>query len=200
MAAMLVAARLPPPSPSWGPAGNLPGVNLANAVTFGRILLVPVFLFVAYHQGTDSAVAAFVLFLLASVSDSLDGYLARSRNMITRLGQFLDPTADKLLVGSALWVLVDTRGFPLWAALAIAVRELAVQILRTRIVGRGGDLPASTAGKAKTTLQIVMVCWWLLPWETITPLHWAWLAAAVATTVISGVEYFRRATWVEETA
>ncbi|MEA2499289.1 MAG: CDP-diacylglycerol---glycerol-3-phosphate 3-phosphatidyltransferase, partial [Actinomycetota bacterium] len=140
-------------------------MNLPNAITISRIALVPVFLVLAYRDSTEAAVAAFAVFLIASLSDSLDGYLARKNNTISRLGQFLDPLADKLLVGAALVVLVDTRDFPLWAALVIGFREVAVQILRTSIVSGGGTLPASKVAKAKTVVQISMVCWWLLPWE-----------------------------------
>lgn len=166
-------------------------MNLPNAISAARILMVPIFLVFAYRDGDAAALGAFGLFVAASLSDSLDGYLARSRGLITPLGQFLDPLADKLLVGAALVALVATRGFPLWAALIIAVREVAVQILRIRIVNGGGVLPASAAAKAKTFLQIVMVSWWLLPWTDTNLGHWVWLGGALLTTVTSGAAYFR---------
>ena len=153
--------------------------------------MVPGFLFFAYRPSDAAAVAAFLLFVVASLSDSLDGYLARSRGLITPLGQFLDPLADKLLVGAALVALVGTRDFPLWAALVIAVREVAVQFLRIDIVNKGGSLPASAAAKAKTFLQIVMVSWWLLPWNDMNVGHWVSLAGALVTTVWSGLAYFQ---------
>lgn len=152
--------------------------------------MVPVFLVAAYRDSEAAALFAFGLFVIASLSDSLDGYLARSRGLITPLGQFLDPLADKLLVGAALVALVGTRGFPLWAALVIAIREVAVQMLRIRIVNGGGTLPASQAAKAKTFLQIVMVSWWLLPWSAINAGHWVWLVGALFSTVWSGALYF----------
>ncbi len=167
-------------------------MNLPNAITFGRIALVPVFLFFAYGDTHASEVAAFVAFLVASLSDSLDGYLARRSGTITRLGQFADPLADKILVGAALVVLVGDEGFPLWAALVIAVRELAVQVLRIRRTTGGRTMPASPFAKAKTATQIGMVGWWLLPWASTNPGHWAWLAAALITTTASGLEYFTR--------
>jgi CDP-diacylglycerol--glycerol-3-phosphate 3-phosphatidyltransferase len=167
-------------------------MNLPNTITVARIGLVPVFLLLAYAEGRDAAIGAFVVFLVASLSDSLDGYLARKNNTISRVGQFLDPLADKLLVGAALVVLVDTRTFPLWAALVIAFREIAIQILRTSIVSGGGDLPASKVAKAKTVVQITMVCWWLLPWSDTNVGHWLLLAGAIATTLWSGAEYFIR--------
>lgn len=164
-------------------------MNLPNAITIARILLVPAFVYFSYGDAGSSAVVSFVIFLVASLSDSLDGYLARRNGVVSRLGEFLDPLADKLLIGAALVVLVDTRSFPLWAAVLIAVREVAVQIYRTRVVSGGGTLPASKMGKTKTVVQIVMVCWWLLPWADTNVLHWTWLAAALLTTYWSGIEY-----------
>ncbi len=168
-------------------------MNLPNWVTVARIALVPLFVFLAYGETSGQAFGAFLVFGVASGSDSLDGYLARSRGQISALGQFLDPLADKLLVGAALFVLVDTRDFPLWAALLIAVREVAVQVLRTRIVRAGGTLPASAFAKFKTFTQLVMVCWWLLPWDGRNAGHWVTLGVAVAWTLGSGFEYFRDA-------
>ena len=165
-------------------------MNLPNAITIFRIALIPLFVYFGYMETTGGAVTAFVIFLVASLTDSLDGYLARKNDQISRMGQFLDPLADKLLVGAALVVLVDARTLPLWVALLIGLREIAVQILRTQIVHGGGNLPASPAAKAKTFAQITMVCWWLLPWEEVNLVHWVLVGLAVATTLWSGIEYF----------
>jgi CDP-diacylglycerol---glycerol-3-phosphate 3-phosphatidyltransferase len=174
-------------------------MNLPNWITVGRILLVPVFLLLAYrHSAATTGVALFV-FVLASASDSVDGRLARRRGQTTRAGIFLDPLADKLLLGAALVVLVGQRDFPLWAALVIGFREIAVQILRTQIVRGGGDLPASPAGKSKTLLQGVMVGWWLLPWEPNVG-HWLLLGLVLIATLWSGGEYFLRAQSVGKVA
>lgn len=167
-------------------------MNLPNAITVARILAVPVFLVLAYGNSRAAALGAFFVFLAASLSDSLDGYLARRNDTTSRTGEFLDPLADKLLIGAALIVLVDIRLFPAWAALVIGVREIAVQVLRTRIVRSGGTLPASLAGKTKTVLQIVMVGWWLLPWAEPTPIHYVLMAAALVSTLWSGAAYFLR--------
>lgn len=164
-------------------------MNPANWITIARIALVPVFLVLAYMQSEGGAIAALVVFGIASASDRLDGQLARRYGMVSRLGEFLDPSADKLLVAAALWVLVDLHAFPLWAALVIAAREVAVQILRTKIVATGGTLPASATGKVKTMLQVAMVCWWLYPAEP-GPVDWVLLAAVVGMTLWSGAEYF----------
>jgi CDP-diacylglycerol--glycerol-3-phosphate 3-phosphatidyltransferase len=164
-------------------------VNVPNAITIARLFLVPVFVYLAYEGSDEAQVGAFAVFLVASLSDILDGYLARRSGTITRLGEFLDPLADKILVLAALVVLVEQRTFPVVIALVILVREIAVQLLRNRIVGAGGTLPASVMAKAKTVLQIVMVSWWLLPFE-IGVAHWVLLAAALVSTLWSGAEYF----------
>ncbi len=154
--------------------------------------MVPPFVVFAYTRSDAGAVISFVIFLAASISDLVDGYLARRAATITRFGEFLDPLADKLLVGAALYVLVDTRAFPLWAALVIAAREVVIQVLRIRIVSAGGTLPASHFAKMKTVLQIGMVSWWLLPWDSAGFVHSAWLALALFATLASGAEYLRR--------
>lgn len=175
-------------------------MNVPNWITTGRVLLVPVFLVLAYGHSDLAAVGAFVIFLVASGSDFLDGYLARKHGRESRLGAFLDPLADKLLVGAALIVLVDTRSFPLWAALVIAGREIAVQILRTSIANAGGSLPASRRAKEKTMLQVVMVCWWLLPWDGTNLGHHAVMIAALVWTLWTGAEYFSARRAVKEVA
>jgi CDP-diacylglycerol--glycerol-3-phosphate 3-phosphatidyltransferase len=168
-------------------------MNLPIWISVGRVVLIAVFVVLSYGDSTASAVGAFTVFLVASVSDFVDGYLARRSGTVSGVGEFLDPLADKLLVGAALFVLVDARGFPLWAALLIAFREIAVQVLRTRIVSGGGRLPASSLGKLKTVSQIVMVCWWLLPWDHINIGHWMWLGGALLSTYWSGGLYFVKA-------
>ena len=168
-------------------------MGLPNAITVVRIFMVPVFVALAYAHSDAAAVASFLVFTVASLSDMLDGYLARRYQVVSRLGTFLDPLADKLLVGAALYVLVDTRAFPLWAALIVAVRELAIQWLRVRINRSGGELPASPAAKAKTFTQLSMIGWWLLPWSDQNLGHWVLLSLALVTTLWSGVEYFVRA-------
>ena len=164
-------------------------MNPANAITIIRVALVPVFVYLAYGNTRATAVASLIVFAIASISDFVDGYLARRYQMVTALGEFLDPLADKLLVGAALYVLVDTRSLPLWIAVVIGIREVLVQVLRIRIVRRGGALPASTSAKAKTLLQIAMVGWWLLPWDAISTVHWVLVAPVLAATIWSGAEY-----------
>lgn len=168
-------------------------MNLPNAITVARVVMVPFFLMFAFGATNQARVTAFVTFLVASLSDILDGYLARKNDQISRLGQFLDPTADKLLVGAALVALVAEREFPLWAALVLAGREIAVQILRTSIVNGGGTLPSSPTAKGKTVLQIWLVCWWLLPWNGINVVHGILLGLTLVISIISAGEYFATA-------
>jgi CDP-diacylglycerol---glycerol-3-phosphate 3-phosphatidyltransferase len=168
-------------------------MTLPNWITIARICLVPLFVVLAYSDSDAAAVGAFFVFGIAGASDLLDGYLARRHGTESRAGKFLDPLADKLLVGAALVVLVDTRAFPLWAAIVIAAREIAVQWLRTSVVRGGEDLPASPSAKVKTFSQLSMIGWWLLPWGGRNPGHWLLLGIAVAATLWSGFEYFREA-------
>lgn len=164
-------------------------MNAPNAITVARVLLVPVFVVLAYADSKAAAVWSLVVFGVASLSDFVDGYLARRWNITSPFGEWADPLADKLLVGAALVVLVDLRDFPLWVALVIAVREVTVSVLRAMIVKRGGALPASPAAKLKTILQIGMVGWWLVPWDVTNGGHWVWLAAVLVTTLWSGADY-----------
>ncbi len=159
-------------------------MNWPNAITVTRVLLVPVFVVLAYSESN----AAVIVFGVASLSDFVDGYLARRWNITSRFGEWADPLADKLLIGAALVVLVDLRAFPLWVALVIAVREVVVQWVRAVIVRRGGALPASPAAKLKTVLQIGMVAWWLAPWGTNT-MDWVWIGAVLVATLWSGADY-----------
>lgn len=167
-------------------------MNLPNAITIARIALVPVFLVLAFRGSNVATAIALVVFLVASLSDYLDGYIARRDETVSRAGQFLDPTADKLLVGAALIVIVAERSFPLWAALLLAAREIVVQVIRTNIVRSGGTLPASSVGKIKTFSHIVMVVWWLLPWEERNIVHWLLLGEALVFSFVSGAEYVIR--------
>lgn len=163
-------------------------MNWPNAITIARVLLVPVFVVLAYSDSDGAVMASLVVFGVASLSDFVDGYLARRWNVTSAFGEWADPLADKLLVGAALVVLVDLRAFPLWAASVIAVREVVVQWLRAVIVRRGGALPASPAAKLKTVLQIGMVGWWLVPWG-INTIAWVWIGAVLVATVWSGIDY-----------
>ena len=137
-------------------------MNLANKLTILRIFLVPIFLiFIAIKIPYGTFIATFI-FIIASLTDKLDGYIARSRNQITRFGKFMDPLADKLLVTSALISLVELQIIPSWAAVIIIAREFAVSGLRTIAAAEGKVIAASWWGKIKTVIQIIAIILLLL--------------------------------------
>lgn len=177
-----------------GSAGgdSLQRVNLPNAITIGRITLVPVFWVLAFGDGDADRIAALVVYVVASLSDLLDGYLARRDGTTSRAGAFLDPTADKLLLAAGLIVLVAELGFPLWAALILAAREVVMQVYRTNLVRGGGTLPASAIAKLKTFVLTLMVGWWLLPWDERNVMHWILLGVALGYSLVSAMQYFAR--------
>jgi CDP-diacylglycerol--glycerol-3-phosphate 3-phosphatidyltransferase len=170
-------------------------MNLANKLTMMRIFLVPIFLiFIAAKGIPYGKELATVIFILASLTDKLDGYIARSRNQITNFGKFMDPLADKLLVTAALVSLVELQIVHAWVAMIIIAREFAVSGLRTVAASEGKVIAASWWGKIKTVIQIVAIITALLNLSYINPilntLTSISMGAAVIITVISGVDYF----------
>jgi len=175
-------------------------MNLANKLTMLRIFLVPIFLiFMAVKDIPYGRELATIIFILASLTDKLDGYIARSRNQITNFGKFMDPLADKLLVTAALVSLVELHIVPSWVAMIIIAREFAVSGLRTIAASEGKVIAASWWGKIKTVIQIVaIIVALLLNLEGLTPslkpiltnLTNIFMGAAVIITIISGVDYF----------
>jgi CDP-diacylglycerol--glycerol-3-phosphate 3-phosphatidyltransferase len=169
---------------------------VANLLTLSRLVLVPVFLLALFqddgHQTGWRAVAAAV-FALASLTDRLDGDLARRRGLVTDVGKIADPIADKALTGSALVGLSLLGDLPWWVTAVIAARELGVTLLRFA-VSRYGVIPASRGGKAKTLLQVVAIGLYLLPLPPVVdPVRWAVMGAALLLTVLTGVDYLIRA-------
>lgn len=133
-------------------------MNLANKLTMLRIFLVPLFLiFIAVKDIPYGTFIATFIFIVAALTDQLDGYIARSRNQITTFGKFMDPLADKLLVTAALISLVELQIVPAWATVIIISREFAVSGLRTIAASEGKVIAASMWGKAKTVTQIVAI-------------------------------------------
>ncbi|HJW75869.1 MAG TPA: CDP-diacylglycerol--glycerol-3-phosphate 3-phosphatidyltransferase [Thermoleophilia bacterium] len=169
-------------------------MNAANAITIARILLVPVFVVLLFVNVPYGEFVAIAVFSIAAATDKLDGYLARSRNSITVLGQFLDPLADKLLISAALISLVALDRLPAWVAMVIIAREMAVTGLRIAAIAQGVSIPADTLGKWKTTAQIAMVILLLLPQVSQQPgrsvIEDVLMYVAVVLTVVSGVQYF----------
>ena len=170
-------------------------MNLANKLTMIRIFLVPIFLiFMAVKDIPYGKELATLIFILASLTDKLDGYIARSRNQITNFGKFMDPLADKLLVTAALVSLVELQIVPSWVAIIIIAREFAVSGLRTIAASEGKVIAASYWGKIKTVIQIVAIIAALLNLSYVHPmlktLTNVSMAAAVIITIISGIDYF----------
>lgn len=140
---------------------NIKTFNLPTALTITRILIIPVFI---VEAPANPQIGAF-LFLIASLTDFLDGYLARKFKQITKLGIILDPIADKLLVITALIILVDIVRVPAWVATVIILREFIITTLRFYALSRGVVIPAESAGKAKTVIQMIAILFLLVAEE-----------------------------------
>ena len=176
-------------------------MNLPNALTLGRIFLVPLLVVVLLTKfeaelvfGVPKEVLGAAIFGLAAVTDWLDGYLARRRNEITQFGQMMDPLADKLLITAALVSLVQMGRAETWMVAIILGRELAVTVLRSLAHGRGVTMPASKLGKLKMVLQVVAVLLLILGsrvwlFDVLGQLA-LWLV--LVTAVTSAVRYYRR--------
>ena len=176
----------------------------ANIVTCVRIAFIPVFMVVASLANGPSdpalAVSAFAIYVTLSITDKVDGYLARSRNEITDFGKFLDPIADKLLVFSALLLLLERGEVGVWVVFVILVREFLVSALRMVASANGEVIAADTLGKAKTAVTMVALCGYYLAYAllslgldlgyTFGLIAWTLMVAAVVLTVVSGVQYF----------
>ncbi|MBP3916787.1 MULTISPECIES: CDP-diacylglycerol--glycerol-3-phosphate 3-phosphatidyltransferase [unclassified Clostridium] len=185
-------------------------MNLANKLTMIRIFLVPVFLvFITVKDIPYGSIIATVIFIIASLTDQLDGYIARSRNQITNFGKFMDPLADKLLVTAALVSLVELKLVPGWAVVVILAREFAVSGLRTLAASDGIVIAASWWGKIKTVTQMIAIIILLLKVNINTSANAisfvnnnSFLSGfftyvpetimfiAVLITIISGIDYF----------
>ena len=163
-------------------------MNTANKLTMLRILLIPVFLVVLYMDFAASRYVALGIFILASLTDFVDGHIARSRGLITDFGKFMDPLADKMLVMAAMLWFVEVGRMPAWALLIVVVREFAVSGLRLIAVDNGRVIAAAWSGKVKTASTMVGICFMLI--FSIAWVDTLVTAIIVITTVYSGVEYF----------
>jgi CDP-diacylglycerol--glycerol-3-phosphate 3-phosphatidyltransferase len=165
-------------------------LNLPNFLTVVRILLVPVLVVALLEKTGSGDVLAAIVFAAASITDAIDGYLARARNSVTTFGKLMDPIADKLLIIAALVALVSLGRLEAWVAMVIIAREFAVTVLRAAAgAGQGLVIAASPLGKLKTATQVAMVM-------LLIAVHGRPLAVSlvvyvtVATTVLSGADYF----------
>src|SRR5579863_1397293 len=183
-------------------------MNLPNSITMSRIAMIPLFLWILsahfpWREGGAQEILASVLFILASITDGLDGYLARKRGQITTMGMLLDPLADKIMVTGALIALVayNPAVVKVWIAVVIIGREFLISGLRSIASSEGFTIQASDLGKLKTVLQIVTVVsailahhWdqWLFG-DLVIPVKWIAITAIYFTTlvsVISAIDYF----------
>jgi CDP-diacylglycerol---glycerol-3-phosphate 3-phosphatidyltransferase len=172
-----------------------PGLmNVANALTVARICLVPVFVVCLAAGGTWWRLAALAAFGAASLTDLLDGELARRRGLVTDFGKIADPIADKALTGAALITLSVIGELPVWVTALILFRELGITALRFAVIRRG-VIAASQGGKLKTLLQIIAICLYVLPPSFGLPalIKEVVMGAALVVTLVTGVDYVVRA-------
>lgn len=163
-------------------------MNLPNKLTLLRIIMILPFLLVLYLDVPGAAYIALTIFILASLTDMLDGKIARKYNLITDFGKFADPLADKMLVTAAMIWFVENGQMPGWALLIVILREFAVSGLRMVASDKGRVIAAGWSGKVKTASTMVCIVIMFLPIPAA--LNWACIAVIVATTIWSGVEYF----------
>ena len=171
-------------------------LTLPNGLTIIRILAIPIILLLLFYSGKTYQWVTAIFFLLVAVTDTIDGYLARRRGMVTTLGKFLDPLADKLLIVTALIALIPTRGIPFWIVIVIVGREIAVTGLRGIAVSQGIVIPAGGWGKFKTVFEVAAVTFLILNGEYFSidfyfvGMVLLWIALTMA--VISSIDYFKK--------
>lgn len=180
-----------------------PVLNIANVLTVLRILVVPFFGWALLVDGGHTVTWRLVatgLFVLAALTDQVDGHLARRMELVTDLGKLLDPIADKLLVGTALVLLSVLGDLPWWITVVVLARELGITVMRFFLL-KYLVLPASRGGKLKTVLQVIALGLLLLPLDhlpaAVTVVAWVVMGAAVLVTVVTGLDYVRTAVRVQ---
>ena len=165
-------------------------MNLANKLTMLRVVMIPAFVIVLYADFEGCRYVALALFAIASFTDFLDGYIARSRNLVTDFGKFMDPLADKVLVMTAMLMFVSWGQMPAWVLAVVLARELAVSGLRMIAATEGKVIAAAWSGKVKTASTLVCIILMLLPIPPV--LNTVCWGIILVTTVYSGVEYFTK--------
>ena len=167
-------------------------MTTASKITLIRVAFIPVYMAVMYLSGGQPGLWMWIslaVFVVASLTDYVDGHIARKCNQVSDFGKFLDPLADKLLVIAAMTMFCEWGMFPSWALMIVLTREFAVTGLRLVAVGKGVVIAAGWSGKVKTASTMIGLCV-LMGFPTIGWLRWIVLAIIVVTTVYSGVEYF----------
>lgn len=170
--------------------------NLPNGVAVIRIMAIPVILLLLFSTGRVFQMITALVFLLVALTDMLDGYFARRQKMVTTVGKFLDPLADKLLIVTALIALISARGIPLWMVIVIVGREIAVTGLRGIAMSEGIVISSSMIGKYKTAFEMTSIFCLILngPFLSIDfhVIGMALLWVALILAVVSGIDYFRK--------
>ncbi len=170
-------------------------LNLANKITLLRILMAPLVVVLLYFQGPTLCILAALVFIFAAITDWIDGYIARHAGMVTSMGKFLDPLADKVLICSVLIMFVELNWAPAWVVIVIVCRELVVTGLRAMAIDEGIVLAADRFGKAKTVLQIAAIIPITLHYPIFGVELWpageVLLYASMVVAVFSGVNYCR---------
>jgi CDP-diacylglycerol---glycerol-3-phosphate 3-phosphatidyltransferase len=185
----------PKPDPVGHPASGSRLWNIPNGLTMARLLLVIPFAVLLFGYGDESGarLAAGIIFVLASITDYLDGALARKYGLVTTFGKIADPIADKALTGVALIGLSYLGELPWWVTGVILFREIAVTVLRFWVI-RHGVIAASRGGKAKTATQIVAIVLYLIPFTGFMATFRVWvMGAALVLAVVTGIDYLVRA-------
>ena len=161
--------------------------NIPNKITIIRVSLIPLFAIILLASIPYKNILAAFIFSMLSISDLLDGYFARKKNQVTEFGKLIDPIADKLLISTALIVLIG-KGVELWMAVVIIAREVVITSIRIYLLPKKMVVPASNFGKAKTAVQSIAIVFVLLE----LPFSWYIMLIAVLLTLISGIEYIVR--------
>ena len=167
-------------------------MTTASKITLVRVAMIPAFIVTMYLSGGEAGLWMWIslaIFVVASLTDSLDGYIARHYNQTTDFGKFLDPLADKLLVISAMTMFCEWGVFPAWALMIVLTREFSVTGLRLVAVQKGNVIAAGWSGKVKTASTMIGLCV-MMALPGYDWINWAVIGIIVVTTVYSGGEYF----------
>ncbi|NLY77013.1 MAG: CDP-diacylglycerol--glycerol-3-phosphate 3-phosphatidyltransferase [Tissierellia bacterium] len=171
-------------------------MNLANKITILRVLMIPIFMLVLLSDLQWNNYIAASIFIIASLTDSLDGYIARSKNQITAFGKFIDPLADKLLVTAALVCLIEMGRVPAWIVIIILAREFTITGFRTIAASQGITIAASPLGKIKTITQLIAIISLLIDNYPFRLINFSFdiimLYISLFFTILSGIDYIYR--------
>ena len=168
-------------------------MTTANKITIFRVICIPVFIVLMYMDGAAARYGALAVFVIASLSDFLDGYIARHYNQVSNFGKFMDPLADKILVITAMLLFVESGRMPGWVLALVVAREFAVSGVRLVAVEQGRVIAAAKSGKIKTASTMVCIILMLLigvPYSAPDYLGMVCNAVILLTTLYSGIEYF----------